>query len=426
MSHFKTLLFLLLVAPPLLMAQHRQDTAAKYIAVPNASLSEKDMYFLNTVPELKLPDIYKSGPKSVLPSSVDNSGRPYTRPATWQEGYECGQSASIVHNFTYEMDRARNLPANLEPNQYVAHFAWDFYNGGEQYAGVSMFDTWEVMKYAGSPTVQTYGGLWTGGHVHWMSGYNSYFAAMQNRIEGGYCIKAGTPDGLIVLKHWLYDHLEGSAIGGVANYYSGYYNPDATLPAGTPEAGMALVTSAGGHNHTWTCFGYNDSIRYDLNGDGRYTNNIDINGDGIVDMRDWEIGGLIVRNGYAGPGWGNNSYSYLMYRTLAESNNTAGVWNNSLYVLKIRQTVNPLMTMKVTLKHSCRNQIKVIAGINTDISATRPAKTIDFPIFNYQGGQHYMQGDSVEGNKTIEFGLDISSLLTEINSGQPARYFLQV
>lgn len=431
-NSMKTKLFLIVViliaTPFLIKAQHKQDTAAKYIIVPNAALNEKDMYFLNTVPELTLPDEYRSGPKSVLPSAVDNSLQLYTRPATNQEGYECGQSANIVHNFTYEIDRARNLIANVAANQYVAHFAWDFFNNAIQYGGggVSFFDTWEVMKYCGTPSVQTYGGLWLGGYLRWMSGYSSYYAAMMNRIEGGYCIKAGTPEGLITFKHWLYDHLEGSPVGGVANYYSGYYNPDATLPAGTPEAGKAVVTSAGGHSHTWTAYGYNDSIRYDYNGDGRYTNNIDINSDGIVDMRDWEIGGLKIRNGYAGTGWGNNSFSYLMYKTLAERNSTSGIWNNSVYVLKVRPTYNPLLTMKVTLNHTCRNQIKVIAGISTNLSATRPSKMLDFPIFNYQGGQHYLQGDSTEANKTLEFGLDISPLLTEINSGQAARYFLQV
>jgi len=423
-----TIFAIITIAPLLIIAQHKQDTAEKYITVPNALLSEKDMYFLNTVPELKLPEEYKSGLKSVLPSVVDNSGQPYTRPATWQEGYECGQSASIVHNFTYEMDRIRNLPASAEANQYVAHFAWDFFNNAMQYGGggVSFFDTWEVLKYCGTPNVQTYGGLWLGGYLRWMSGYSNYYAAMQNRIEGGYCIRAGTPEGLITLKHWLFDHLEGSPVGGVANYYSGYYNPDATLPSGTPEGGMAVVTSAGGHSHTWTVFGYNDSIRFDYNGDGRYTNNVDINNDGVVDMRDWEIGGLKVRNGYAGSGWGNNSYSYLMYKTLAESNNTSGIWNNSVYVLKVKPTYNPLLTMKATLKYTCRNQIKVIAGMNTDLSATKPSKTLDFPIFNYQGGQYYLQGDSTEANKTLEFGLDVSPLLTGLNSGQPAKYFLQV
>jgi hypothetical protein len=41
-----------------------------------------------------------------------------------------------------------------------------------------------------------------------------------------------------------------------------------------------------------TYIGYDDSIRFDYNNDGRFTNDIDINGDRVVDMRDWEIGGL--------------------------------------------------------------------------------------------------------------------------------------
>ncbi len=39
-----------------------------------------------------------------------------------------------------------------------------------------------------------------------------------------------------------------------------------------------------------TVVGYNDSIKYDFNEDGQYTNNIDLNDDGIIDLRDWEVG----------------------------------------------------------------------------------------------------------------------------------------
>lgn len=424
----RVILCILFFFPLLVHAQHPSDTAAKHIPIPYNPLDTKDMIMLDAMPELQLPDEYKTGPKAVLPVSVDNSTQPYTTSVCWQNGYECGQSASIVHNFTFEMDRARNVPASNDANQYVAHFAWDFFNNGMQYGGggVSFFDTWEVLKYCGTPSVLTYGGIWQGGYLRWMSGYNNYYAAMQNRIEGGYRISAGTPEGLLTLKHWIHDHLDGSAVGGVANYYSGYYSPDATLPTGTPEAGMAVVTSAPGTSHTWTVYGYNDSIRYDYNNDGQYTNHLDINGDGIVDMRDWEKGGLKIRNGYSGPGWGNNSYSYLMYKTLAEPNSTHGVWNNSTYILKVKPTYNPLMTMKASVKYTCRNKLKIIAGISTNLSATRPDKILDFPIFNYQGGAYYMQGDTSQAAKTIEFGLDISPLLSEINSGQPAKYFLLV
>jgi hypothetical protein len=65
------------------------------------------------------------------------------------------------------------------------------------------------------------------------------------------------------------------------------------LPAGTPEAGKKVIISYSNSSHAMTIVGYNDSIRWDYNNDGQYTNHLDINGDGVVDLRDWEIGGLI-------------------------------------------------------------------------------------------------------------------------------------
>jgi hypothetical protein len=256
------------------------------------SLKVSEMMQLDALPELPVPEQYRSH-KSTLPYMVDNSQQPYYRPIGWQAGYECGQSAGIAYNFTYELDRLRNVPANLPENQLVTHFSWDFLNNGQQYVGASAWDGYEVVRAAGTPNVTEYGGsLNFGGFTRWMTGYNLYYSSMHNRIENAYQVKVGTPDGLLTLKQWLYDHLEGSVVGGVANFYSGYGSPNATLPAGTPEAGLAVYTTWGGTSHTWTVCGYNDSIRYDVNGDGQYTNNIDINGDGLVDMKDWEIGGV--------------------------------------------------------------------------------------------------------------------------------------
>jgi hypothetical protein len=199
------------------------------------------------------------------------------------------------------------------------------------------------------------------------------------------------------------------------------------LPAGTPEAGKFVQTSWGpSPSHTWTVCGYNDSIRYDYNGDGLYTNNIDINGDGKVDMHDWEIGGLKFASGYAGTGWGNQGFCYLMYKCLADAIGYGGIWNHTVYVIDTKQTCNTDLTAKVTLKHTSRNKLKVTMGISTDLAAPVPSYILEFPILNYQGGDHYMQGGTTEADKTLEFGFDLAPLINQINNAQPAKFFLQV
>ncbi len=52
---------------------------------------------------------------------------------------------------------------------------------------------------------------------------------------------------------------------------------------------------------------------------------------------------------------------------------------------------------------------------------------MDFPIINYQGGYHYLQGnDTAESLKSLEFGLDITPLLSHLQPGEPAKFFFIV
>ena len=271
-----------------------QDTG-KGPGMEPPALSPADLFVLANVPPLEVPPVYLSDNAPLLPYWIDNSAQPYFRSITTQSGFECGQSAGVAFNFTYEVDRLRTVPANTGNNQYPTHFVWDFLNSGDNYVGASFFDSWEIVRTCGTMNVTDYGGtLNFGGYKRWISGYDVYYNGMKNRLNSVRAIRVDNPAGLQVLKYWLWDHLEGSSVGGVANFYAKYYSSVTTvLPPGTPEAGKYVQTSWGSSpSHAWTVCGFNDSIRFDYNNDGQYTNNLDITGDGIVDMHDWEIGGL--------------------------------------------------------------------------------------------------------------------------------------
>ncbi|MCK9204247.1 MAG: T9SS type A sorting domain-containing protein [Bacteroidales bacterium] len=393
------------------------------------SLTPQELFVLSNVPELKLPDAYKGPDAPLLPVFVDNSKEKFFRDITQQSGYECGQSAGIAFNFTYEIDRLRDLEANTPENTYPTHFTWDFLNGGENYTGVSFFDSWEIVRMCGNMNVADYGGtLGYGGFTRWISGYDLYYRGMHNRLTSVKAIRADTPEGLLTLKYWIFDHLHGDPIGGVGNIYGSYFcTPSTTLPPFTPEGGKYVQTYWGSYaSHAYTICGYNDAIRYDFNGDGLYTTNIDINGDGVVDLHDCEVGGLKFSNGYAGPGCSNEGFCYTMYKNVADAIEYGGIWNHTIYVLDVKDTCNPQLTMKVKLKHTSRNKLKITAGISTDLNALAPSFVLEFPIFNFQGGDHYMQGGYTEEDKTIEFGLDLTPLMNQIDPGEPIRYFLQV
>ncbi|RLD40974.1 MAG: hypothetical protein DRI89_10735 [Bacteroidetes bacterium] len=405
-----------------LFAQQTQEIEPDYQL---RALSISEELQLKNLPVIKMTTASRSRD---LPFMVDNSTQIYMRPVFNQAGYSCGQASSVAYNFTYEMARARNVAANTTDNQYTTHFTWNWMNAGIGYfgRGVSYLHSFQVLKYVGEPDVATYGGLSSGGEKRWLSDYDDYYTAMGNRITEAYQIPCGTAEELITLKHWLNDHLDGSDVGGVASYYAQYMSANYQLPAGTPEAGKYVLTSYGGSaNHAMTIVGYNDSIRWDYNNDGQYTNNIDINGDGELNMKDWEIGGFKMVQSYGGvPNWGDQGYAYMMYKTVADDLGQGGIWNHCVHVLDVKESYEPKLTAQVTLTHNKRRQIKVLAGLSNN--GDSPDFIIDFPIFDYQGGAIFMQGGTSESDKTIEIGLDLSPLLTEVTLDQNVQLFLMV
>jgi C1A family cysteine protease len=91
-------------------------------------------------------------------------------------------------------------------------------------------------------------------------------------------------------------------------------------------------------NHAMTIVGYNDSIRWDYNNDGQYTNHIDINLDGVVDLKDWEIGGFKMANTYGSiSGWGDEGFSYMTYKSVADGFQQGGIWDNLVAIVNVKE-----------------------------------------------------------------------------------------
>ena len=375
-------------------------------------------------PRLSLP---KASRTMALPPVVDNSGYPWLRNVFRQEGASCGQAASVAYNFCYEINRLRGLPSDTSANLYPSHFTWNFMNGTLPYygEGVNYFHTFDILYDAGCPTEDIYGPI-VDDSYRWMDGYEGYYQAMHNRISGAGSIYVANPEGLLTLKHWLHNHLNGSLTGGVANYMAGLPYYGNTLPEGTPEAGKTVqIELESLATHALTIVGYNDSVRYDVNGDGQFTNHLDITNDGITDMRDWEIGALKFVNSY-GNEWADSGFCYLLYRTLALRYGEGGIWNNSVTVVYPDTAYSPLLTAKIKMSHNKRGRIRVSAGISTDTAHCMPAHTLSFSLFNYQGLDYPLSGYKTPDGKNLEFGLDLTPLLSYVEPGKGARIMLIV
>lgn len=369
---------------------------------------------LNKIPELKIPNSYKTR-KLSLPTALDNSTNDYFRPVFNQSHGSCAQASGIGYTFTYEMNCMRGTDANVQANQYPTHYTYNFLNQGSGDNGSWYMDGWNIIKANGCPTIPTYGGL-AGSAQKWMSGYSKYESSMENRVKDYFMIDVGTPSGLDNLKFWMLDHLDGSATGGIVNFAAGV----------TGEFYMNYndIIVEWGHtvNHAMTIVGWDDSIEYDFNNDGNITNDVDINGDGVVDMKDWEKGALIMVNSW-GTGFGNGGKAYIMYKLLAEPTENGGIYYHQVYGIHVKETPDPQLTLKVKMKYDSRRRIKILPGISSDLSDVHPSDILLLPFFSMQGGDYPMQGINTQ---PIEFSIDISPLLSYINPNETAKIFLVV
>ncbi|MCF7913424.1 MAG: T9SS type A sorting domain-containing protein [Candidatus Cloacimonetes bacterium] len=386
-------------------------------------LTEADWEFLDSLDRLELAEINTS---RELPLSVDNSEHEWLRPVFGQDGGSCGQASGIGYCFTYEIDRLRGLAADVPAHQYPDHYTWNFLNGG--YGGGSWhFDGWQIVKAGGCPTIETYGGIFALGQSGWMNGYDNYRSAMENRVAEIFAIEVDTPEGLVALKYWFYEHGNEEESGGLVCFGAGVSDLEGhELPAQSAFTGETIITDwTTPVNHAMTFVGYNDEVCYDYNNDGEFTNDIDINDDGVVDMRDWEIGAIKMVNSW-GLNWGNNGFCWVMYRTLAEPTESGGIWGNVVHGIRAWESYEPLLTLKVEISHNQRNTLRIGAGVSSDATAIEPEIELYFPHFNFQGGDWNLPGNNLPGAQPLEIGLDITPLLSYIEDEGEMQWWLIV
>ncbi|MDA3910636.1 MAG: T9SS type A sorting domain-containing protein [Bacteroidales bacterium] len=427
MKKYYFILISVLLTVSLTQAQNKYPEG-KYSTDSLKPLTNKEQQKLRMLPELKLPTQYKN---MSLPYAVDNSTQPYMRDIFNQSGLDCGQAAAVAIGFTYEINRLRNLASDQLSTTYPSYFVWNWENGGNGWYGVSYYHSMDILRMVGTPNLDVYEENVNGGDgTRFMSGYDKYLHAMTNRIRGAYSINVSDEEGLENFKHWLDHHHEGSNVGGVAFFYSQYQSPSNTLPTESEHAGEKVITSWGSSpNHGMAIAGYNDSIKYDYNGDGQFTNHIDINNDGVVDMKDWEIGAVLMNNtyhSYPANDWGNEGYAWMMYRTLALDRYSGGIWNNTVNVLKAKENYAPQLTMKIQMEHNKRQRVKMNVGMTTNLSSDEPMYLLDFPIFDFQGADQRMQGGSDEGAEFMEFGYDLTPFLNYLQPGETAKFIFQL
>ncbi|MDA3865434.1 MAG: hypothetical protein PF489_01650, partial [Salinivirgaceae bacterium] len=225
-------------------------------------------------------------------------------------------------------------------------------------------------------TAKDWGGM-AGSYKRWATGYEKYRNAARNRISDYFQIYIGQPDGLEVLKHWLAHHNEGSEAGGVATIVTSMNNFSLCdqLPPQSDDAGAWVLTDmevlpSGISSHEMAVVGYNDAIKYDFNGDGLFTNDRDINNDDVVDMKDWEVGALIVANSL-GADWMNDGFIYWPYSLIGGGSSEGNPIDlQAAYCVNLPKIYEPSLFFDVKLRFSDRRKVELHLGRSISGSET--------------------------------------------------------
>lgn len=352
--------------------------------------------------------------KSQLPERVDNAKQKYWRGIFAQRHGSCAQASGIAYVYTYELNRMRNKSAQNPHDRYPTHWTYNFVNRGYD-RGSWMMWGWEVGKSLGIPNVKAYG-TETGYDLrYWPSEYDVYENAMDNKVDSYFVMKVDTPKGIENLKRYLYDHGTEGGQGGILSFAAGWSTGyrEVRIPEGQYEAGKKMIASFGQVvNHAVTFVGYDDKVCYDVNGDGKCTNDVDLNGDDRIDVADWETGALIMANSW-GTGWGDSGFIYVPYRLTALSYKDGGIYNGGVYGVVPAKDAPKGMVVRVRMRHDKRDKLRFLSSY----SYVDSDKDQFYRYYGLQnsGGAYPLNGTN---NDPVTFGLDLRPLLNGAANGR--------
>jgi hypothetical protein len=350
-----------------------------------------------------------------LPALVDNSAKKYFRGIFSQKHGSCAQASAIAYVYGYEVNRVRGADAKDPVNRYPTHWTYNFVNQGYD-RGSWMMWGWEVGRSLGIPNAKVYG-TETGFDLrHWPSKYEVYENAMDNRVEGYFLMGVGTKARLDQVKRFIWNHGSAGQEGGILSFAAGWSTgyAEAVIPAGQYGAGKKLIKSFGKSvNHAVTFVGYDDNVCYDFNGDGKCSNDIDANGDGKFDLKDWEVGAFIMANSW-GTGWGNKGFIYVPYRLGALAPADGGIYQQAVFGVNPKKDSDKTLALRVTMKHDKRNQLRILSSY-AKVDKDTPSYYSYYGL-QQSGGAYPLNGTN---NTPVSFGLDLRNLLRNENLKKP-------
>jgi hypothetical protein len=363
-------------------------TPGSYPNMPEATL--------DAIPTLVLPPQYKDRTAHPLPASVDNSTKKYFPPHNWAiNAYTCAHAVAVSYVYDFEANFINDVANSGSKPDYPYDYTYAFLNGGswgQGGDGWSIVETIGVLRMTGAPTTADFG-RFGGNNGAWMSGYDKYYKAMKLRAQD-YKVSFSPAANDEIIKQYLYDHMDGSAAGGLFGFIA---NDEAKTTSGSANGHPIYNYIGPGGGHAMTIIGYDDAVA-----GGSY---------------------LVVDDFGEGFYWA----PYKLFRPEADlypqkksDKNYDAQYDNNQYFFtsKIKKGYSPKFTFKINITHSARNKFCLMTGAASSTTAAEPTKSID-----YQGAFNFAGGGSAISN--LEIGLDLTDLTSVVAAGQ-GTFFLKV
>ena len=377
--------------------------------------------------------------KARRPDHVNNAESRYFPAVFNQDGGSCGSASRICYMFAHELNAFRGADAKELKNIYPSHFTWLLTNSNSGKDGMAIANgVPDATVYGGTTYSRVFGNQdCAQSDFGWMQGYDKWYSAMFNRISHTSFSPYGvdTERGRELVKNWIWNHngdtdFHVGGIVGIGVASACRQAPIADDPEGLNKSagvvGMKYVTRWGdGVDHALTIVGYDDRIVFDLDSNNVY---------GEKDKD--EVGAWIIVNSW-GNGWANKGFIYCPYKYgFPVRQHEGGAWKPEFY--HVRKNYRPLRTLKLRMDYERRSEIKLLAGISTDLNAQEPEVTIEMEHFKFAGDGRWentkagvealtpMLGrwaDGIMHSEPMEFGYDLTDLSANFDTRRPLKYF---